>query len=303
MIAQARRAVLAAALLLLACVGAGAASFDSLRLCDRGSTLSAAQQDRLLRFAAVARRELEHSGASVAVISRSGLDLDRFGIRYSHAGLALRASENANWSVRQLYYACDEARPRLFDQGIAGFVSGTDDPALGHISILLLPAQAAESAALAAVALDGARALALVAGRYSANAYAWSLAHQNCNQWLVELMAAAWGGARQRAEAQAWLAAQRYRPADVQVGSHAWMALAHLVPWLTRDDHPEDDLYALRFRISLPSSIEAFVRERIAGVRRIELCHDERHVVLRRDGAPIERGCIARDGDEVTPLD
>ena len=303
MIAHARRAALAAALAVLPPVGAGATSFDSLRLCDRSSALSATQQDRLLRFAAVARRELEHSGASVAVVSRSGLDLDRFGIRYSHAGLALRASENATWSVRQLYYACDEARPRLFDQGVAGFVSGTDDPSLGHVSILLLPAGNADSVALQATALDRARALALVAGRYSANAYAWSLAHQNCNQWLVELMAAAWGGARQRAEAQAWLAAQRYRPADVQVGSHAWMALAHLVPWLTREDHPQDDLYALRFRISLPSSIEAFVRERIAGVRRIELCHDERRVVLRRDGAPIERGCVARDGDELTPLD
>jgi hypothetical protein len=296
-----RRAALAAALA-FAAAGAAASSFDSLRLCDRSSALNAAQQDRLLRFAAVIKRELEGSDAAIALVARSGLDLDRFGIRYSHAGLALRASENAPWSVRQLYYACDEARPRLFDQGIAGFVSGTDDPSLGHVSILLLPARSADAAALESAALDRARSLALVAGRYAANAHAWSLAQQNCNQWLIELMAAAGGGARDRPQAQAWLAAQGYRPADVDVGSHLWMALAHLVPWLTRDGHPGEDLYALRFRISLPSSIEAFVRERVPGVRRIELCHDERRVVLRRDGAPIERGCIARDGDELTPL-
>lgn len=297
----ARRGALAAALA-FAATGAAASSFDSLRLCDRSQPLNAAQQDRLLRFAAVAKRELEGSTAALALVSRSGLDLDRFGIRYSHAGLALRASENGPWSVRQLYYACDEARPRLFDQGIAGFVSGTDDPSLGHVSILLFPARSADAAALESAALDRARALALVAGRYSANAHAWSLAQQNCNQWLIELMAAAWGGARDRAQAQTWLAAQHYRPADVQVGSHFWMALAHLVPWLTRDGHPDEDLVALRFRISLPSSIEAFARERVPGVHRIELCHDERRVVLRRDGAPIERGCIARDGDELTPL-
>jgi len=89
----------------------------------------------------------------------------------------------------------------------------------------------------------------------------------------------------------------------VEVNSQFWMAVAHLVPWLTREGHPQEDLFALRFRISLPSSIERFVRQRVDGVRRIELCHDERQVVLRRDGASIERGCIAREGDELTPLD
>jgi hypothetical protein len=120
-------------LALALCAGAGAAHAASASppLCDRAAPMTAAQQDRLLRFAAIVKRELDASGADVALIARTGLDLQRFGVRYSHAGVSLKASGNAPWSVRQLYYACDERRPRLYDQGMAGFLSSTDDPSLG----------------------------------------------------------------------------------------------------------------------------------------------------------------------------
>src|SRR5882672_3855709 len=102
---------------LFAGVAAAQSGSNSTRFCDRPSPLTALQQDRLLQFAAVARRELEASGQDVALIARSGIDLARFDLRYSHAGVSLKASGNAPWSVRQLYFACDEGRPRLYDQG------------------------------------------------------------------------------------------------------------------------------------------------------------------------------------------
>jgi hypothetical protein len=298
---------LAVAALLLAGAAAGSqASSASPRLCDRTTALSATQQDRLLQFAAVAKRELEASGQAVALVARSGLDLSRFQIRYSHAGVSLRASENAPWSVRQLYFACDEGRPRLFDQGLPGFVFGTDDPSLGYLSIVLLPR--AQADVLERAALDTPRALQLLAARYSANAYAFGLRYQNCNQWVMELLASAWGelegaDASLRARAQAWLAEQGYAPRPVELGSHALMFAAGFIPWLHHDDHPSDDLFALRFRISLPASIEAFVRERLPGAQRIELCHDERQIVIRRGWTPIGDGCRAEAGDQVLALD
>lgn len=301
---RAWRAAIAA--LLLAGASAGHASSASPQLCDRAPALTATQQDRLLRFAAVAKRELEASGQAVALVARSGLDLSRFGIRYSHAGVSLRASENAPWSVRQLYFACDERRPRLFDQGLPGFLFGTDDPALGYLSIVLLPREAAD--ALEHAALDKPRALRLLAARYSANSYAFGLRYQNCNQWVMELLASAWGGLGDadetlRGRAQAWLAEQGYAPAPVEVGSRALMFAAGFIPWLHSDDHPPDDLFAMRFRISLPASIEAFVRERLPGAQRIELCHDERQIVIRRGWTPIVDGCRAQAGDQVLALD
>jgi hypothetical protein len=106
-----------------------------------------------------------------------------------------------------------------------------------------------------------------------------------------------------RERAQAWLVDQHYAPSAVEVGSHALMFAAAFVPWLHIDDHPEDDRFALRFRISMPASIEAFVRQRLPGAERIELCHDQRQVVVRRGWEPIAEGCVAQAGDRVFALD
>ncbi len=295
---------LAAVALLAASSAPFAAQAAALNFCDRPSTLTAPQQDRLLQFAAVVRRELAASGQSVALISRSGLDLHRFGIRYSHAGISMAASENTPWSVRQLYYACDERRPRLFDQGLAGFLFGTDDPAVGYVSIQLLPPDAA--AQVEQAALDKPRALRLLAATYSANAHPQSLRYQNCNQWVAELLATAWGnledGDDLRARAQAWLKTEGYAPPAVEVGAPWVLWAGYFIPWIHYDDHPENDVASLRLHTSLPTSIEAFVKARQPAARHLELCHNTEQVVIRRDGPPLAAGCRPEPGDEVVPL-
>ncbi|SEK13365.1 hypothetical protein SAMN05444746_11243 [Variovorax sp. OK212] len=238
------------------------------------------------------------------LISRSGLDLSRFHIRYSHAAIAWKAADGT-WSARQLYYACDEGHPRLYDQGLAGFVMGIDDAALGYVSIVALPSEAAQ--ALRSAALDTPRAMHLLAARYSANAYPFSLRYQNCNQWVMELLAVAWGrlpdGDDLRERAQQWLREAPYKPEPVDVGSHALIFASNFVPLLHLDDHPEDDTYALRLRISLPSAVEAFVREQRPGSERVELCHDSRQVVVHSGWTPVSDGCSPGESDRVVSLD
>ena len=286
--------------------GAGAVQAGSAvqPFCAQAPSLSAAQQDRVLSFAALVRQALEGSGQAVALVSRAGLNLQRFNLRYSHAGVSLKASANGAWSVRQLYYACDEQRPRLYDQGLAGFVLGNDDANSGYVSIVLLPG--AQAAALEGTALDTATALRLLGGQYSANAHAFSQAYQNCNQWLVELIAAAWGalgsGENLRAQAQAWLQDQGYAPQPVAVGSHWLMLAAPFIPWVHLNDHPQDDLYALRFRTSTPAAIEAFVHQYLPGAQRIELCHDGQRAVIHHGWAPLAEGCVAGPNDRVVAL-
>ena len=299
----------ALALVFAACAAAGAANAASgisgaSRFCDHTRELSAPEQDRLLRFAAVLREELGATEGSVALVSRSGLDLSRFGIRYSHAALAWRADSGA-WAARQLYYACDESRPRIFDQGLAGFAMGTDDPALGYVSLVRVPA--ADVPALQSALLDTPRVLHLLAGQYSANAYAYGLNYQNCNQWLVELLAVAWAGmedgADLRERAQRWLRAERYDPEPVDVGSRLLMLASYLVPLIHLDDHPEQDRAAMKLLVSLPSTIETFMRQRLPGSERVEICHDEKQVVIHRGWSPMENGCRPGDGDRIVPLD
>jgi hypothetical protein len=123
----------------------------------------------------------------------------------------------------------------------------------------------------------------------------------------MELLAAAWGGladgADLRERAQGWLRSTGYAPRPVEVNSHLLMFAAAFVPWLHRDDHPDEDLAALRFRTSVPATIEAFVRERLPAARRIELCHDGARVVVRQGWQPIADGCVPAPGDRVVDLD
>ena len=298
-----------AALLLGLCASAwgpwSACQAAALHFCDRPAALSADQQDTLFRFGAIVKEALEKSGQSVALVARSGLDLSRFGMRYSHAGFSLRASPNSPWSVRQLYYACDEHKPRIYDQGLSGFLLGSDAPDIGYLSVVFVPADAA--AELQRAALDGQQALALLGAAYSANAYPFSLRYQNCNQWVMELLAAAWGrlndAAPQRASAQSWLADQGYVPSVVDVGYRPLMWAGAFIPLLHNDDHPAEDLARNTYRVSMPASIEAFVQARVPGATRIEFCHNGRQVVVRQGWGMIPEGCRPEAQDRVIALD
>jgi hypothetical protein len=276
-----------------------------LRYCDPPAELDATQQDTLLRFGAVIKSTLEESGQALALIARSGLDLSRFGMRYSHAGVSLRASPNGPWSVRQLYFDCDERKPRLFDQGMSGFIVGTGSPAIGFVSVVLLPEAAA--APLERAVQDNRQAMSLLGTTYSANAYPFALRYQNCNQWVAEMLAVAWGGLgggpAQRAEAQRWLQDQGYTPARFEVGNPVLMWLGGSLPWLHSDDHPPPDIDQQVFRVSMPASIEAFARATVPGAQRLEFCHAERRVVIRRGWEPIADGCVPGERDTVIALD
>jgi hypothetical protein len=301
--------VAALALAGAACLAFSASAHAGLfNLCDRQAKVSAAQQDTLYRFADIIKKELGQSGHSVALVARSGLDLSRFGLRYSHAGIALAHSDNAPWSVRQLYYACDEGKPRVYDQGISGFLLGTDNPSIGYLSVLLLPDDKAQM--LAHAALDKHQALQVLGSQYSANAYAFSVRYQNCNQWVMELLATAWSDVHavddargERAAAQDWLALRAYEPTTIDVGSRWLMWAAAVIPFVHTDDHPQQDLGDKRFRISMPASIEAFVQREVPKAQRIEFCHIDKHVVIHRGWSMMADGCQAGEGDSVIELD
>jgi hypothetical protein len=277
----------------------------SLRWCEPLTTLSAPQQDQMLRFTAAVKAQLAQSGQPAALVSRSGLDLSRIGLRYSHAGISLQHSPSNPWAVRQLYYACDEQQPRLYDQGLTGFLLGSNDPALGYISVISLPDAAAQT--LAQTALDKARALQLLHPAYSANAYAFSTVYQNCNQWVAELLASAWGPSldpqRPRAAAQTWLQQAGYQPSVIDVGWGPLRWFGSLVPWLHSDDHPAEALARGLYQVSMPASLEAFVRQQVPGATRTEFCHTAQQMVIHQGWEPVAEGCVPGEGDLVMSLD
>ena len=278
----------------------------SFEVCDRPKEPSADQRDVMLRFGAIVRDELVAAHRDVALIARSGLDLHRIDVRYSHEGIAIKDNNGAPWSVRELYYACEDHKPRVFDEGLAGFIMGTDDPDTSWVSLVFLPPERAEP--LRATAVDKHRALGVLGASYSANAYPFSTLHENCNQWVIELLADAWGpgddgsDANARTRAQRWMRGQGYRPTVFTVSAHPMTWLGHLVPWLANDDHPPEELAHNRYNVSMPASIETFVQAKVPGASRIEICHAGRHVVLHRGWEDIADGCVAGPGDQTFEL-
>lgn len=288
------RATLALALAL------GAASAQAgLAYCDEPQPHDAAQVDRLLRLAAEAQAELAR-GEGAALVARSGLNLSLLGQRYSHAAISVQSHPAGAWGVRQLFFACAEGKPRLFDQGLAGFVLGVAGDAPAFVSVVRLPPVAAVP--LARTAMDKPAALALLGGEYSANANPFATRYQNCNQWVAELLAAAWGEGSTRAQAQGWLAAQGYTPSVIDA-SAPWVWLPALtVPWVHLDDHSAADVQALRFAVSLPPAIDAFAQQQWPAAERVELCLGAGQIVVRTGGEPLPPTCEPAAGDRVVPL-
>jgi hypothetical protein len=295
----------------LACAGlltiAASAHAISFEVCDRPREPSADQRDVMLRFGAIVRAELAAANQDVALIARSGLDLHRIDVRYSHEAVAIKDNDGRPWSVRELYYSCAEHKPRVFDEGLSGFLLGTDDPETGYISLVFVPPERA--APLRTTAVDKHHALGVLGASYSANAYPFSTLHQNCNQWVLELLADAWGpgddaatDADARTRAQRWLRGQGYLPTVFTASAHPMMWLGDLVPWLANDDHPPEEIAHNRYNVSMPASIETFVQAKVPGARRVEICHAGRHVVLHRGWDEVAAGCVAGPGDRVTEL-
>ena len=83
------------------------------------------------------------------------LSVSRFKLRYSHSGVLLASEDEVPWSVRQLYYDCEQGKPRLFDQGLAGFLLSAEAPDLAYVSVVFLPK--APAGALRATAVARAR--------------------------------------------------------------------------------------------------------------------------------------------------
>ena len=282
------------------------AAHASLQFCDRPHEPTADQRDVMLRFGAIVRDEIVAAGSPAALIARSGLDLHRLDVRYSHEAVVLQDNGERPWSVRELYFSCDEHRPRVYDEGLTGFLLGTDDPVTGYVSLVFLPPARAES--LRGTAVDKQHALGVLGPSYSANAYPFSTLHQNCNQWVIELLADAWGpadagaDADARTRAQAWLRGEGYLPTVFTVSAHPMTWLPAVVPWLSNDDHPPHEVAHNRYNVSMPSSIETFVQAKVPGARRVEICHAGRRVVLHRGWDDIAEGCVPGAGDQVIEL-
>jgi hypothetical protein len=145
--------------------------------------------ERIADAAATARiviAALDEADVPVAMVSRVGTDLSEHGLRYSHAGFALRDHPDGRWTVVHLLNDCSSDGSGLYTQGLVNFFA--DDLVNQDARITWPQPDVAERLAARLLALPGD---GLYTPRYNLIARPGSREYQNSTGWVLEHIAAA----------------------------------------------------------------------------------------------------------------
>jgi hypothetical protein len=219
--------------------------------------------DTLLRSLDLARRTaeaLDRSGAQVVVLARAGQDLRKYGLRYSHLGLAYQARSPEGttvWRVLHKLNQCGSAESALYRQGLGEFFM---DDLWQYEAAWVVPDEPLQTR-LAELLADEAASLRLHHRPYSMVSYAWGLNYQQSNQWALETLAMALqtpapgAPAPGRAALQAWLRAQDFRPSALKIDALTRLGARMTAANVAFDDHPPEKRYADRIETVTVDSV------------------------------------------------
>jgi hypothetical protein len=238
------------AALLLAAAAAGA---HAGRTCEARAPTA----DGVLRGITLAERTartLDASGAQVVVLARAGQDLRKYGLDWSHFGLAYR--DGARWFVVHKLNHCGSAQAALYRQGLGEFF--LDDPFEFRAAIVVLD-PALQAKLLPALRDDG-RVAQLHTGAYNMVAYPWAQRYQQSNQWALETLAMAQEpAAATRERAQAWLRLQGYEPTVLRLGALTRLGGRISAANIAFDDHPNEKRFSDRIETVTVDSVFAWL--------------------------------------------
>ncbi|MDP4299961.1 DUF2145 domain-containing protein [Leptothrix discophora] len=216
-------------------------------------TESAAQA---LELASRVGDALDATGARVVLLARAGRNLDEWGLRWSHLGLAYRDDAAGGWQVVHKLNACGTATGDLFRQGLGPFFL---DDVYRHEAGVLVPTPALQ-AALLPLLRDDSRVTQLQHRAYNMVAHPWSTRYQQSNQWVLETLAlAAEPAIADRSGAQAWLRFKGYRPTVLRIGPVQRLGARVGTAHIAFDDHPDADRYSDRIATVTVESVFAFL--------------------------------------------
>jgi hypothetical protein len=246
---------LVACLLAVACAWSGSAQAG--RSCETEPPRSA-NVERAMNLALATARRLDASRAQVVVLARAGQDLGRYGLWYSHLGLAYReapATRNGLpgvWRVAHKLNQCGSASAAVYRQGLGEFF--LDDMFDYQAGIVVLAPEL--QARLLPLLSDDTRLVQLHTPDYNMLAYPWSTRYQQSNQWAIETLALAQEPAAQsRDRAQAWLKLQGYEPTTLRLGAMTRLGARATAANIAFDDHPNEKRFADRIETVTVDSV------------------------------------------------
>lgn len=223
---------------------------------------------KALELANKTRQQLDSSGAQVALIARVGQDLSKYGLKYSHIGYVWRDHPEGRWLVVHELNQCGTAQSALFNEGLGNFFM---DDMFAYETMILIP-NAATQEKLARLLASHAP-LDLHEDRYNMVSYAYSITYQNSNQWLLEVLAAAYSSepVGKREQAQAWLKLAGYAPITINVPAATRLGGRMFSANIAFDDHPFERRMAGQIDTVTVDSITRFLERREPGLRKIVL--------------------------------
>ena len=187
---------------------------------------------------------LDASGARAVLLARAGQDLGKYGLRWSHLGIAYKTEAGA-WRVVHKLNQCGTASAGLYRQGLGEFFM--DDP-WRYEAAWVVPTPAVQAQLVAAMAESPERIGRLHVAPYSIVSYAWGQTYQQSNQWAAEMLAAAMEPAtiRTREQAQAWLRYKGYEPTTLRLGPLTRLGGRMTAANVAFDDHPNEKRFSDR---------------------------------------------------------
>jgi hypothetical protein len=188
--------------------------------------------------------DAEHAknGTKVVVLARAGQDLSKYGLRYSHLGLAYKAADG-RWLVAHKLNTCGTAEASLYRQGLGEFFL---DDLFRFEAAWSVPTQEVQDKLHVAL-LDKDRTTALHTKPYSMVSYVWAQKYQQSNQWAIETLAAAMdSNIRNRQQAQAWLQFKGFEPTTLKIGPLTRLGGRVTAANVAFDDHPNEKRFSDR---------------------------------------------------------
>lgn len=252
---QAGAAIFLASLLLLA------APAYAGRSCEAANPPTLQSVERGLILAERTYQALETSGAKVVVLARSGQDLSKYGLRYSHLGFAYQQPDGQGghvWRVLHKLNECGAADAALYRQGLGEFF--LDDPWRFEAAWVSPTPEVQQR--LLTLLLDPARAISLNHQPYSIVSYVWGQKYQQSNQWALETLAAAMEpGVNNRERAQAWLQFKGYQPSTLKIGPLTRLGGRLTAASVAFDDHPNEKRFSDRIETATVDSVFAWLQK------------------------------------------
>lgn len=229
------------------------------RNCDTPQPPKAAVVSRALGLAERTLNALNASGAQVVVLARAGQDLSKYGLKYSHLGLAYRQADAQGapvWRVLHKLNQCGTASSAIYRQGLGDFFM--DDLWL-YEAAWVVPTPAVQ-AKLLDLLLDEPRALQLHHKPYNMVSYVWGQKYQQSNQWAIETLAAALSANSanspiSRTQAQAWLQTHSYQPSTLKIGALSRLGGRAGSANIAFDDHPSEKRFSDRIETVTVDSV------------------------------------------------